>query len=297
MHLYMQDVFRKGVMFLEHKYSFVIPHAVKLGDVGAHIKPQLYGAARGRIKEGLTRYDRVTITPDQWRNLYELELQCKANLPSPFTCEALCDFCLEITGTDYLVVFQQTNYPEFTLKDGRRVIPKVDCTIGKDKGGQYHLGGIGLISNPEKTETQICYYWVGEVKKHFVAESIVDILSDYFAVQYAFHVLPDRIVEVSRETDEGSANPATAEIPPKAKAKPGVVEPRRHTTPIQRTIYVSDTPVHKTGRKFDYHCNCWYVRGFWRKVKGRDVWVHGYFKGRDRLNESARKSTKNYVLH
>ena len=282
---------------MEQQLSFTIADAVELGDLGAYIAPPHYEHARERLKNCLEHYDGVKLRPDQWEYLCGLEAQCRANLPEPFTCEALNDFFLEIVGTDYLVIFQQSDYPAIVFEDQRKFVPKVDCTIGKDKHGEYHLGGMGLLYAQPNQKPHVAYYWVGEVKKHFIADSIIDIMNDYFVVQYAFHVVPDRIVEVEREPSALSNEPkAPTPTTPKEAKK---AEHRRRLATIQRTVYISDTPIRKPGRKFIYQCNCWYVNGFWRQLKdGEHVWVKGYFKGRDRLNESARKAIipTDYVL-
>ena len=276
-------------------YSFVIPDAIVLGDLGAYIGPPSYEAIQKSLEAGIETYDYATITSEQWRWLCELEEQCRINLPRPFTREALKNFCLVIPDADYLAVFQQSEIPEIRLNDGRRFVPKVNCTIGRDNKGKYYLGGIGLVY-ADRCEPKVGYYWVGEVKKDSVAESIVDILSDYFAVQYAFHVLPDRIVEVPGKPQPGQTAPKVPEEAPELPEVDEGTEVKRRVTPIQRTIYISDTPI-PTGRKHHYACDCWYVRGFWRKLKdGREIWVSGYYKGRGRLNKKARQSAKNYVL-
>lgn len=285
---------------MEQQYSFVIPDAVELGDLSAYVHPVAYGIAQAGLTSGPQRYDYVSLTPEQWCHLCDLERKCQPNLPAPFTREALKDFCLQIVGTEYFVVFQQTQMLKMKLADGRTFVPKVDCTIGKDEAGNYYLGGIGLIYEKGHTKPRVGYYWVGIVKKHFIAESIIDILSDYFAVQYAFHAVPDHIVRVERKPNQtSSAKPEATK--PSVKPKEPLSrkeEFRRRITPIQRTIYISDVPIHSNGRKHQFQQGCWYVRGFERTLKnGRVVWVNGYFKGPDRLNEETRRRiAKNYVL-
>lgn len=291
----MQNIPKGGVKNLEHQLSFVISDAIELGDMSAYISPVAYEDALKRTKSGPELYDYVSLTAEQWQYLCDLERKCQSNLPAPFTREALQDFCLQIIGTDYFVVFQQTKMPKVTLADGRIFEPKVDCTIGKDKSGRSYLGGIGLVYEKPHTKPRVAYYWVGIVKKHFVAESIMDILSDYFAVQYAFHAVPDRIVRIERNADQAPA--AVAAPKTASQTTPSKKEVGRRLTPIQHTIYISDTPLRHSGRKHNYSCDCWYVRGFERTLKnGRRVWVNGYFKGRDRLNEEARRQAKNYIL-
>ncbi len=273
------------------RQSFKLANTVNIRDVGAYVDIRAYGSACARLQDGPGSYDRVVLSADQYYEISALEQAAAKTLPEPFTDEVLQDFCLEISGTDYLAIFQQSKLPPFTLADGRQVTPKVDCAIGRSKNGKCHLGGIGLIQ--VKKRTKVCYYWVGEVKKASVGDSIIDILSDYFVAQYAFYSLPDRIVAVeSKPADEEHvANPTT---PRKPSAPPK--SPR--TVHIRRTIYVHDgeaTP--RKNRKFERHCLCWFVRKTERTIKDKDgkertIIVRAHFKGSQRDNPDARQRIK-----
>ena len=192
--------------------SFSIPNAVRLGNIAEYIAPDLYEAAQARVKEGIKQSGRIVITPAQWRELCELEAKNREKLPEPFSREVLLrDFCLEIADTDYLVSYRQSEFASVNLKDGRKLEPKVDCLIGwrdhielyKDgrwrkkgeKGGfKQHIGGIGLLYEKERVP-EVAYYWIGLASKT-AEEAIVDILSDYFVVQYAYYVLPNLVAGI-----------------------------------------------------------------------------------------------------
>ncbi len=192
--------------------SFSIPNTVRLGNIAEYVAPNLYEAAQARVKEGIKQSSRVVITSAQWRELCELEAKNREKLPEPFSREVLSrDFCLEIANTDYLVSYRQSEFTSINLEDGRQLEPKVDSLIGwrdhielyKDgrwrkkgeKGGfKQHIGGIGLLYEKERAP-KVAYYWIG-LASEAAEEVIIDILSDYFAVQYAYYVLPDLVAGI-----------------------------------------------------------------------------------------------------
>ena len=171
--------------------------------------------------------------------------------------------------------------------------------MGEKDGPRQHLGGIGLLYGGKDQTAKVAYYWFGVTKKKSsTSESIVEILSDYFAVQYAFHVLPDRIVEA-----ECQSEPAADNLQPAEPTAPRSREVSRRHNPnvIQRTICISDQPVSRPNCNREYHCDCWFVRGHWRVSNGEKVWVEPYFKGRDRFDLAARRralaADSEYVLY
>lgn len=265
------------------------PVVIPLGNVTGIFQNKAVHDARQRLQDGIDRYDYVSLSEDQWTDLLEKEEKLIDALPTPFSYEALQDFCISINTNSVPLVFQKTKL-EATTWQGQKLYPLVDCAIGVDRKQRLQAGGIGLLELEGKDLYQIAYYWMLEIPERLIPD-VVQTISSYFVVQNAFHICPERIVEV--KTD--GANLQEDTTPGEKKTKTKSSHPNKST--MHRTIYLRDIEERHTGRKFDYQCECWYVRGFWRKLKsGQKVWIEGYYKGRRRNDETARKHTKDYVL-
>ena len=278
-----------GKHLLFRKKGDTSPAVIVLGNVMNFFPGNAVRNASQRLKDGIDRYDYVTLSSDQWEELKELEDGQFDIVPTPFSYEALKDFCLTVDGGSTPLVFQRSQLDVIKWQ-GHTLHPLVDCAIGIDKKKRLQLGGIGLFELERGALYQVAYYWMLDIPDRLIPE-VVQTISSYFIAQNAFHVCPERIIEV--KTD--SPDPQTNETLSDKKTKATSAHPNKAT--MRRTIYLRDAASQPTGRKFDYQCECWYVRGFWRQLKsGQRVWIEGYYKGRKRNDETARHHTKNYVL-
>jgi hypothetical protein len=171
----------------------------------------------------------------------------------------------------------------------------VDALINNERG-RTTLFGLGLI-NVEEDIYMVAVYWFGNVDKQYHANA-VNALDGYFYAQWAFHVCPERIIEVFPGEPDPFEEGEEEEKEEAPKSRKRVESTRPHRATIGRKIYVRDPLSSKKSgtREIEHHCRCWYVHGFMRKYKnGKQVWVNGYYKGPDRDIPAARRHVKDYV--
>ena len=249
--------------------------------------------ARRKLIDEEDTFDHVALDRQEWRDLINREVDHIKDLPIPFYREALQDFTVRM-GDGSIIPFRRSDLPRIKY-NGRDIIPLVDSLISTERN-RTTLFGLGLIG-VEEDIYMVAVYWFGNVAEQY-HRNVVNALSGYFYAQWAFHACPERIIEVSPGEPDPFEEGEEEEAP---KSRKRAKSTRPHRIAIGRTIYVREYPLYsgKGGsRKFERHCRCWYVRGFMRTYHktGKQVWVHGYFKGPDRDNPAARSHVKDYVM-
>ena len=254
-------------------------------------RDDVHNAKRELIDEEDT-FDHVALNDQEWEDLVSREAERIKDLPMPFYHEALQNFTVRMEDGS-IIPFRRSELPRITY-NGYDIVPMVDALINNERG-RTTLFGLGLI-NVEEDIYMVTIFWFGNVNKQYHA-NVVNALDGYFYAQWAFHVCPERIIEVF----PGEPDPfeeGEEEAPSKSRKRAESTRP--HRCICGRKIYVREYSLSskKSGsREFERRCRCWYVHGFMRTYKtGKQVWVNGYFKGPDRDIPAARRHVKDYVM-
>ncbi len=266
----------------------VAPYMVVLSDMTkAFQKSDIRKARRSLIDEQDT-FDHLILTNEEWAELVDRENANIDTIPAPFYHEALKNFVIRDYNDNEVLPFRRSQLPRIKC-NGYDILPLVDTLLASDNG-QTQLFCIGLVGEEDDNIYQVGLFWFGDVPSEY-HDTIVEIIYGYFYAQFAFHVCPERIIEVKPDDpdpfEEVDISPRPQSSAPR---KPG-------RTTIARKIYIRDYPQSRKGRGINRQCRCWYVHGFMRTCKsGKQVWIEGYFKGPDRNNPAARQHTKDYVM-
>ena len=250
---------------------------------------------RKEILDNEDNFDHVALSDAEWQELVQRESAQLDKIPIPFYHEALQNFAIR-TDDEGEIPFHRSLLPRIKY-NGYDIIPMVDALIN-DERGETIMFGLGLI-NVEMDIYEVAIFWFGNVNKRYYG-NIARIMQGYFHAQAAFHICPERVIEIR----PGEPDPFVDEDEPvvattKSSPRKPQDDDRPHRTSIGRTIYIRDYPTGAPSRgDFQRHCRCWYVHGYMRtnRKTGKQTWIEGYFKGPDRNIPAARRHIKDYVL-
>lgn len=267
----------------------VAPYIIVLQDMTQAFQRSDIRKARRTLMEEQYTFDHLVLTDDEWEALVELENANLDKIPAPFYHEALDSFMIQ-DEKNAIFPFRRSQLPRIKY-NGYDILPLVD-TLMDNESGQTLLFCIGLANSEADNIYQVALFWFGNVSQRYHS-NVVGLIYGYFHAQYAFHVCPERVIEVKPDDPDPFA--PNKEPTPRSESSSSR-KPGRAT--IARTIYIRDYPQPTSGRIINRKCRCWYVHGFMRTYRktGKQVWIKGYFKGPDRDNPSARQHTKDYVM-
>ena len=281
----------KIVLRKKEKPRAPIPYGIFSEQVADFIPKTEQAVAQREIVANRERYDHVVMSTDEIKTLHGRLSERVEEIPLPFIREPLIGFTMRATyGSGETKVTIETDFAPTKLNEiyirGRLCFqPRIDFVINFED--TLVFGAIGFCALEVDNYYATTYAMLTKVPKEYEL-LVLQIASEYFAVQASFHICPEYIVEVA----PGEPDPFVEDHPevPVGKAR------KIYARPIRRMVYIRERKM-PSGRKVHRTCECWYVCGHdYRTKTGKYAWQKGHWKGPKRNDLEARRRTKNYVL-